>query len=411
VVKKTLPELAIPTATGAMFVAGLAFAPIVAIPAAALWALGAGTVLTFGLHIFDRLTQTKLDKFFREIDFQVNGKFPEIIEQQPTDTGHIYKIKMQPGMCSDMFEKMKQPIEQFLHAKINLKFKDNLIMQTYDQELKTKYDFELADTDKPLKILIGYTMDGKYYYDLSDAPHLLVAGTTGGGKSVFLRSWLTSAIMLKEDVIDLYLVDMQAVELKVFRKCSSVKGFYTDGEEFEQLMKLLHKECSRRRNLFYEKDVDCLEDYNKHIKKDKLKYIVIVIDEYASLKAYPKAIDELDLALSQFRKFGMRFIVATQHPCVELMRGSLKANIPQRLCFLTSSDSDSRMIIGCNGAEKLRGKGHALLKTGELTELQTLFISPEECESIVLSKYVEQKPKLEVMPHVNKKRLPNAPIY
>jgi hypothetical protein len=404
---KKLPELAVPTATGAMLAASLVFpiSPFITI------GLGVATAVSFGVHIWERLTQTKLDKFFKAINFEVDEKYPEIIDTEKTDTGEMYTIKLQPGMCSDMFNKMKQPIEQYLKATVSFKFKENLIMNVYYKELKEQYDFELVDTDKPLKILIGYTVEGQYFYDLSDAPHLLVAGTTGGGKSVFLRSWLTSAIMLKEDVIDLYLVDMQAVELKIFRKCKNVKGFYTNGEEFEAMMKGLHKECSRRRNLFYEKDVDCIEDYNKHLRKDRMKYIVIVIDEYASLKAYPKAIDELDLALSQFRKFGMRFIIATQHPCVELMRGSLKANIPQRLCFLTASDSDSRMIIGCNGAEKLRGKGHALLKTGELTELQTLLIETAECEKLVSNKYVEKKPVLEVVKVDHKKRQKGVPIY
>jgi hypothetical protein len=402
-----IPELAVPMAAGAMLAVGVACAPFIPISPIILAGVGVAAVASFGYHIFERFTRTKLDKFFRAIDFEVNDQYPEIINTEKTDTGEIYTIKMQPGMCSDMFNKMKQPIEQYLRATVTFKFKENLIMQVFYKELKTKYDFELVDTDKPLKILIGYTVEGQFFYDLSDAPHLLVAGTTGGGKSVFLRSWLTSAIMLKEDVLDLYLVDMQAVELKVFRKCRNVKGFYTNGEEFGDMMKVLHKECSRRRNLFFEKDVDCIEDYNKHFKKDRMKYIVIVIDEYASLKAYPKAIDELDLALSQFRKFGMRFIIATQHPCVEMMRGSLKANIPQRLCFLTSSDSDSRMIIGCNGAEKLRGKGHALLKAGELTELQTLFIDSEDCEKIVPAKYTEKK----VVKSANKKRQKSVPIY
>jgi S-DNA-T family DNA segregation ATPase FtsK/SpoIIIE len=135
------------------------------------------------------------------------------------------------------------------------------------------------------------------------------------------------------------------------------------------------------------------------------------IDEYASLTAYPKLLDELNIRLSQDRKFGIRYIIATQHPSVDMMKGPIKANIPQRLAFLTASDSDSRVILGVNGAEKLRGKGHALIKTGELTELQTLFISPSQCEKLVSSKYIEKKPKLEVIPHVDKKRSKSAPVY
>jgi S-DNA-T family DNA segregation ATPase FtsK/SpoIIIE len=373
-----------------------------------LWALGGATAATFGLHVYQRLSQTKLDKFFKAIDFEVNGKYPEIIEEKPTDTGYIYKIKMQPGMCSDMFKKMQQPIEQFLHATVNFEFKDNLIMTVYNQELKSFYDYELTETDKPLKVHIGYSIDGKVLFDLQEAPHLLVASTTGGGKSVFLRSFFTSLIMLKEEVCDLYLVDMQAVELKIFRKCASVRGFHTNGEEFEQLMKTLRKECSRRRNLFYEKDVDCIEDYNKHLRKDRMKYIVVGIDEYASLTEYPKLLDELNLRLSQDRKFGIRYVIATQHPSVDMMKGAIKANIPQRIAFLTASDSDSRVILGANGAEKLRGKGHALLKTTGITELQTLYISPEECERLVSTKY---KSTLEVVKNDNKKRQKNAPIY
>jgi S-DNA-T family DNA segregation ATPase FtsK/SpoIIIE len=409
---KLLPDIFISAMTGSLFAVGLAIAPIIPIAPAILWSLGLATAGFAGIQIVTKLQETKLDKFFREIGFEVNGKYPEIIKTEETDNGCIYTIHMQPGMCSDMFQKMKQAIEQYLKAKISFVFKENLIMSAHYQELKTKYDYELVETNKPLEIMIGYSIEGKLFFDLMDAPHLLVAGTTGGGKSVFLRSWLTSATLLKEDVLDLYLVDMQAVELKVFRKCSSVKGFYTNGEEFEQMMKILHKECNRRRNLFYEKDVDCIEDYNKHLKKDRMKYIVIVIDEYASLTAYPKLLDELNLGLAQFRKFGMRFIIATQHPSVELMKGMIKANIPQRLCFLTASDSDSRMIIGCNGAEKLRGKGHALLKTNELTEIQTMMITPDQCEKLVSCKYVEKKhPQLEVIKNADQTRSKSTPLY
>ncbi len=228
--------------------------------------------------------------------------------------------------------------------------------------------------------------------DLRSMPHLLIAGSTGSGKSVCINSIITS-ILYKADPneVKLVLIDPKVVELGVYNGVPHLLiPVVTDPAKAAAALNWAVTEMTGRYKTFAENNVRGISGYNKKMREEGgeiMPQVVIIIDELADLMmAAPAQVEESITRLAQLaRAAGMHMIVATQRPSVDVITGLIKANIPSRIAFAVSSQVDSRTILDMGGAEKLVGKGDMLYKPldkGKPLRVQGCFISDEEVNRV-----------------------------
>ena len=236
--------------------------------------------------------------------------------------------------------------------------------------------------------------------DLSKMPHLLVAGSTGSGKSVCINTIICSILMrYKPDEVKLVLVDPKKVELTNYNGIPHLLcPVVSDPKKASVVLQKVVAEMEKRYDIFAEKEVKNIAGYNDLIEKEKKKnpdinttrmpYIVVIIDELADLMLVAsKEVQDSIMRITQMaRAAGIHLIVATQRPSTDIITGVIKNNIPSRIAFSVSSAIDSRTILDASGAESLLGKGDMLyLPMGEshTTRIQGCFISDNEISKLI----------------------------
>ena len=230
--------------------------------------------------------------------------------------------------------------------------------------------------------------------DIAKMPHVLIAGSTGSGKSVCINTLITSIIYkAKPSEVKLLMVDPKVVELSVYNGIPHLLiPVVTDPKKAAGALSWAVQEMVNRYNLFAQKKVRNIEGYNEAVEKEgedgKLPQIVIIIDELADLMMVAKNdVEDAICRLAQMaRAAGMHLVIATQRPSVDVITGIIKANIASRISFAVTSQVDSRTILDSAGAEKLLGKGDMLFfPTGVLKpiRMQGAYISDGEIEKII----------------------------
>ena len=261
-----------------------------------------------------------------------------------------------------------------------------------------------------LAVTLGKDIMGNpQYCEINKTPHLLVAGSTGSGKSVCINSFIISILMRsKPDEVKLILVDPKKVELSMYNGVPHLLApVVTDPQKANIALKKMVVEMERRYDEFEKSGTKNIAGYNAYVDKKnenlpesehlkKMPYIVIIIDELADLMLVAaKEVQDSIMRITQMaRAAGMHLIVATQRPSTDVITGVVKANIPSRIAFAVSSGIDSRTILDSQGAEKLLGKGDMLfLPQGENTpiRIQGTFISDEEIKTVVDYTIKQQK--------------------
>lgn len=224
--------------------------------------------------------------------------------------------------------------------------------------------FEEGESDLPLPL--GQGVDGSpLVIGLEDLPHMLVAGTTGSGKSVFVNSCILGLCSKRRpEELRLLLVDPKRVEMSFYEKLPhTLTPPIVDAKKAVHALAWALREMERRYEIFARSRVRNLAGYNaKALPKDRFPHIVIVVDELADLMmTSPKEVEDYICRLAQMaRATGIHLVVATQRPSVNVITGLIKANIPARVAFTLPSQADSRTILDVGGAEKLLGKGDML---------------------------------------------------
>lgn len=242
-----------------------------------------------------------------------------------------------------------------------------------------------------LLVVLGKNIMGEaIFYELNEAPHLLVAGATGSGKSVCINTIIISLLMRNTpDELKLVLIDPKKVEFSAYENLPHLLGPVVNNPKVaSETLKKLVKEMEERFNLFEKAKVKNIEAYNQKYKGEKLPLIVCIIDELADLMMVAsKDVQDSIMRITQMaRAAGIHLIVATQRPSTDIITGIVKSNIPSRISFAVSSSIDSRTILDRSGAEKLLGKGDMLFKPLDQNNpmrIQGAFVSDEEIISIV----------------------------
>ena len=254
---------------------------------------------------------------------------------------------------------------------------------------------EFQENKSKLTIALGKDVAGNTQLaDIAKMPHVLIAGSTGSGKSVCVNTIITSIIYnAKPSEVKLVMVDPKVVELSVYNGIPHLLiPVVTDPKKAAGALAWAVQEMDDRYNKFATKGVRDLKGYNKVIEKEggigKLPQIVIIVDELADLMMVAaKDVEEAICRLAQkARAAGMHLVIATQRPSVDVITGLIKANIPSRIAFAVSSQVDSRTILDTIGAEKLLGKGDMLFFPSgapKPSRVQGAFVSDEEVEKIV----------------------------
>ena len=246
-----------------------------------------------------------------------------------------------------------------------------------------------------LSVALGKDIAGNTVIaNIAKMPHVLIAGSTGSGKSVCINTIVTSIIYhAKPSEVKMIMVDPKVVELSVYNEIPHLLiPVVTDPKKAAGALAWAVQEMDNRYCLFAKKGVRDLKGYNKTVENEgeggKLPQIVIIIDELADLMMVAaKEVEESICRLAQkARAAGMHLVIATQRPSVDVITGLIKANVPSRIAFAVSSQVDSRTILDQVGAEKLLGKGDMLFFPAgapKPTRVQGAFVSDEEVEQIV----------------------------
>ncbi len=245
---------------------------------------------------------------------------------------------------------------------------------------------EFLTTGETLPLAIGKTITNEVFIaDLADMPHLLVAGATGQGKSVCLNVMLMSLLHKKTpDELQLVLIDPKRVELDVYSRLDKSYLAAPVVTEEADAVRVLRKLCDmmeNRYNIISGAGKRNIAEYNSLGGEHRMPYVVVVIDEFGDLiMTAGKNVERYICRLAQkSRAVGIHLIISTQRPSVSIVTGNIKANFPTRIAFRTTTGTDSRVILGSVGAEKLTGNGDMLYFAGAETQrVQCAYTSIEQ---------------------------------
>ena len=256
---------------------------------------------------------------------------------------------------------------------------------------------EFTNIKGELPVCLGVDIAGKpQFADLAKMPHLLVAGTTGSGKSVGLNTFVLSLIAKKTpEELKLVMIDPKRIEFAVYNNQKfMLYPVITETKDADFVLESLVAEMEYRYNLFAENLVKNIKEYN-NTTSEKMPYIVCIIDEFADLISTNKNISSYVQRLAQkARAAGIHLIMATQRPSVDVVTGVLKANFPTRLSYKVASGADSRTILDAAGAENLIGRGDALFlaSDGTLKRIHGAYVTDKQINDILLPYQTKTKP-------------------
>ncbi len=337
-------------------------------------------------------------------DFKVNAKIVNVAHGPAVTRFEIepapgVKVNRIVSLVDDLTLKLAAPgirIETSIPGKSAMGIevpKKNVAPVSFYDVIASK---EFAAEESKITVALGNDIAGQAVVaQIGKMPHLLVAGSTGSGKSVCINTIINSLLFkASPDEVKFIMVDPKVVELSSYNGIPHLlTPVVTNAKKAASALFWAVEEMERRYTLFAETGVRDLGRYN-NLAQEKLPYIIIIIDELADLMMVaPADVEDAICRLAQkARAAGLHLILATQRPSVDVITGTIKANIPSRIAFAVSSQIDSRTILDMGGAEKLLGKGDMLYYPTGMSKpqrVQGAFISDDEIEKITA--YIKQQ--------------------
>jgi len=279
-------------------------------------------------------------------------------------------------------------------------------------------DEKFAKSSLPLLVSLGRDIAGlSHFANLARMPHLLIAGSTGSGKSVTIHAIVTSLLFRNPpDNLKFIMIDPKRVELTMYNGIPHLlTPVITDPKKAILALKWAAKEMERRYNILEEARARDINSYHQDSKNEEpMPFIVIIIDELADLmQSYPRELEAAVVRLAQMsRAVGIHLILSTQRPSVNIITGLIKANIPARIALQVSSQIDSRTILDTAGAEKLLGAGDMLFLSSEMakpTRIQSAYISEKEVKGV--AKYLIDTYAEELQDEINISEKPDSAVF
>lgn len=332
-------------------------------------------------------------------DFGITAKVTDII-RGPVITR--YELEPAPGVKINRIEALSDDIALAIKAQsvriiapipgkgrvgVEVPNLHSALVCIKDLLVSTEYHKQKS----PLALGLGKDITGKSIFsDLDEMPHLLIAGTTGSGKTVCVNTCILS-LLFRSSPNDLkfLMIDPKMVELMPFNGLPHLLcPVVTDAKKAAVALNWVVGQMEERYQMLAKVSVRNIEAYNEKIPQEKLPYIVVVVDEFADLMTVAR--DQIENAITRLaqlsRAVGIHLILATQRPSVDVITGVIKANLPARISFKVASKVDSRTVLDMNGAETLLGKGDMLfLQPGkeDLIRIQGALVKDQEIEKVV----------------------------
>jgi S-DNA-T family DNA segregation ATPase FtsK/SpoIIIE len=335
-------------------------------------------------------------------DYGIDGK---VVEVRPGPVITMYEFQPAEGIKVSRILNLADDLAMALSAVsiriiapipgkpvVGIEIPNKIRQTVYFREIVESDQF--AASNSFLSLTLGKTISGEpFVADLTKMPHLLVAGSTGSGKSVSLNSMICGMLFKATPVnVRFLMIDLKMLELSFYEGIPHLLlPVVTNAKNAKTSLRWLIDEMERRYKMMAEKGVRSIEKYNQKMVKgdmEAIPYIVVVIDELADLMMVStKEVEEYIARLAQMaRASGIHLILATQRPSVDVLTGIIKANFPARISCQVSSKVDSRTILDANGAESLLGFGDMLFLSpgyGRLQRLHGPFVSEGEIKRIV----------------------------
>jgi S-DNA-T family DNA segregation ATPase FtsK/SpoIIIE len=336
-------------------------------------------------------------------DYGISGKVSEV---RPGPVITMYEFEPAPGIKVSRISNLADDLAMALSAVsiriiapipgkavVGIEIPNKIRQTVYFREIMESEVF--SSSPSYLTLALGKSISGEpYVAELTKMPHLLVAGSTGSGKSVSLNSMICSILYKATPVnVRFLMIDLKMLELSFYDGIPHLLlPVVTNPKNAKTSLRWLIDEMERRYTMMAEMGVRSIEKYNQKTAKqegqDVLPYIVVVIDELADLMMVStREVEEYIARLAQMaRASGIHLILATQRPSVDVLTGIIKANFPARISCQVSSKVDSRTILDANGAESLLGYGDMLFMSPGLSKLQRIhgpFVSEGEIKRIV----------------------------
>lgn len=311
---------------------------------------------------------------------------PRLLSFEQTSWGFIFKYRLIPGLSIQQFVEKKAILDAAFNGECNIFGEGNGL--TIEVMRVSMPELEYFDVEKirekaegkAIPMPLGVTRKGMEVIDFAKAPHGVNAGETGGGKSVFLRQFLTTIVLLRTpDQVSMTLIDLKyGMELSMFEHLPHVERFVEDAKGVQKALNEVNKMMDERGELFRAAGVRKIEQFNA--KHDPLPFHLLIIDELAEIED----LDTIERISKLGRALGIHMLLCTQRPSAKILDGEIKANCPLKICFQVINGVNSRIILDNEHAKYLPPvPGRAIVQFKGERQIQALLLEEDHAEAIL----------------------------
>lgn len=327
--------------------------------------------------------------------------FPKIHSVSITDHSTKYTFTLPTGLNPDLLKKNFFAFQQVFGKNVLLEGEIKTFALTVQKSVKKDLIYNFDEIKKEiaeyrLGVICGQNLSGKYIsFDLTERPHILIAGETGSGKSTQLRSILTTLIMTKRpEELQLYLGDCKRQEFHIFRRVEHVQCVYSKANDIRNMLAKIRTEMETRSNMTEAFEVGHIDDLPKN---KRLPYIIVCIDEFVMLRKDEEIMDILTEIVAIGRTLGVFAILSMQRPNAKVLDTTVRANLTVSMGFKLRDAIESR-IANTPNAEKIEKSGRFIMNSDKVYEIQAPYLVMDEAKKLLNPFYVSKGPVKEVKP-------------